>query len=401
MGKSGNPAKANLKGTISWFSNSPSAPTGYGTQSAQVLNRLKRDGFDVAVLSNYGREGIIGEWESEYGAVREYPRGAEMYSQDITPLNHMHWVASNKKDQPNVLITLYDAWVLKGDKYDEINVASWTPIDHIPAPPAVMKWLKRPSVTPIAMSLYGKQMIENNGVESLYVPHAFEKVFKPTPTYGGATARENMGLGEDRFVVGMNAANKAGGLIHRKAFTENIMAFALFAQKHPDAVLYIHSDAFGSHGGWRLPTLIEACGLKKGQYLFVDPIAYRYGISQEQLANIYSAWDVMLATSYGEGFGVPQIEAQACGVPIITSNFAASVELASPDSFLVEGQPLWDNGQESFFNVPNINGIADALEQAYQRGRGTFPKTLEFAQQYEAETVYKKYWIPTLAKILK
>jgi hypothetical protein len=59
MGKSGNPAKGKLQGIVSWFSNSPTAATGYGMQSNQVLNRMIRDGLDVAVLSNYGREGVM------------------------------------------------------------------------------------------------------------------------------------------------------------------------------------------------------------------------------------------------------------------------------------------------------------------------------------------------------
>jgi len=84
-----------LKGTISWFSNSPTAPTGYGVQSNQVLNRMIRDGLDVAVLSNYGREGVNGTWQSEHGVVPEYARGAEPYSQDVTPVTTEPAAATN------------------------------------------------------------------------------------------------------------------------------------------------------------------------------------------------------------------------------------------------------------------------------------------------------------------
>jgi glycosyltransferase involved in cell wall biosynthesis len=132
---------------------------------------------------------------------------------------------------------------------------------------------------------------------------------------------------------------------------------------------------------------------------FVDPIAYQYGISQKTLAAIYSAWDVGLFTNYGEGFGIPQVECQAAGVPIITSNYAASSELAGPDSFLVNGQPFWDAGQHTWFNIPNVQGIVDALEQAYQRGRKEFPETVKFAKQYDADKVYKDSWRPLIKKL--
>jgi hypothetical protein len=398
MGKSGNPAKRT--GTISWYSNSPNAPTGYGVQSAQVLKRLVRDGHSVAVLSNYGQDGTFGEWDSGFGKVRVYPRGAEPYSQDVTPLNHMHWVGEND-NATNVLITLYDAWVLKGKRYEDLNIASWIPIDHLPVPPDVARWASKPNVTPLAMSKYGRDQLADRGIDSIYIPHAFEPVFKPTALIDGVTGREYLGLDESRFVVGMNAANKASGSLHRKAFSENFLAFSLFAKRHPDAVLYVHSDVFGAYGGWNLTALCEAVGLSKEQVVFVDPIQYLHGtISQEVLAGLYSSMDVLLATSYGEGFGVATIEAQACGTPVIGSNFAATAELVSEDSWLVEGQPLFDSGQSTFFNIPSVPGIVDALEQAYQRGRGRSQTSIEWASQFEAEYVYKTHWKPALNRLL-
>ena len=141
------------KGTISWFSNSPSAPTGYGVQTAQVLKRLIRDGYDVAMLSNYGREGINGETVVGGKSIPEYARGADLYSQDVTPMNHQHWKASNP-GQKDLLITLYDVWIMKGAKYDEIPIASWIPVDHQPTPPGVADWARKPNVTPLAMSRF-------------------------------------------------------------------------------------------------------------------------------------------------------------------------------------------------------------------------------------------------------
>jgi glycosyltransferase involved in cell wall biosynthesis len=180
---------------------------------------------------------------------------------------------------------------------------------------------------------------------------------------------------------------------------ENFLAFGIFASKHDDVMLYLHTEPYGKQSGFVLPNILAACGVPAEKVKFVDPIAYQYGISQETLAAIYSGWDVGLFTNYGEGFGVPQVEAQACGVPIITSNFAASGELASSDSFLVNGQPLWDAGQHTWFNIPNVQGIVDALEQAYERGRKEFPDTLAFAAQYDADKVYQESWKPLIKKL--
>ena len=392
-----------LKGTVSWFSNSPTAPTGYGVQSNQVLNRMIRDGLDVAVLSNYGREGVNGTWESEYGVVPEYARGAEPYSQDVTPLNHLNHVAkveNEKGKQPNALFTLYDVWIMRGDKYADLNIASWTPIDHNPIPPLVLDWCKRPNVTPIAMSRWGQEQLKNRGVESLYIPHAVEPVFQPTYEVDGLDVREYMGLDADTFLVGMNFANKASGAVHRKAVAEAFLAFALFAKDKPNAVLYLHTDMFGSFGGWKLDHLLTSCGLTKDQVIFCDQVAYRYGYSQEQLAAFYTAMDVYLAVSYGEGFGVGTIEAQACGTPVIVSDICASSELVG-DGWLVECQPLWDEAQRSWFSVPNIPQIVRALNEAFEQPRGKSEKAIEFAKGYGAEHVWQEYWLPALAQILK
>ena len=316
-----------LKGTISWFSNSPTAPTGYGVQSDQVLKRFIRDGLDVAVLSNYGREGVGGSWDSGFGVVPEYARGADIYSQDITALNHVHHKATVEKEkgkQPDALITLYDVWILRAEKYKDINVASWTPIDHNPIPPLVLNWLKQPNVTPIAMSKWGQEQMIASGLDAEYVPHAVEPVFKPTFEIDGQPTRKYMGVEDDQFLVGMNFANKASGAIHRKAVAEAFLAFAIFSKQNPKAILYLHTDMFGAFGGWKLPDLLTACGIPQDKVIFCDQLRYRHGYTQAELAAFYTAMDVYLGISYGEGFGVGTIEAQACGTPVIVSNICAS-----------------------------------------------------------------------------
>jgi glycosyltransferase involved in cell wall biosynthesis len=117
------------------------------------------------------------------------------------------------------------------------------------------------------------------------------------------------------------------------------------------------------------------------------------------MAAIYSQMDVLLATSYGEGFGVPTIEAQACGVSVIVSDFAASAELCADDGWKINGQPLWDAPQKSWFQVPAVPEIVEALKQAYNRPRGPSQVAIDFAKQYDADLVYETQWKPTLKSI--
>jgi glycosyltransferase involved in cell wall biosynthesis len=400
MGKSANPARSEkLKATVSVFSNSPGQPTGYGQAADALVKLLKRQGANVAALSNYGHEGINTIYNTEYGEIPIYARGSEAYSNDVAPAHHKHWKALND-EQPDLMITLYDVWVLNSKAYDTIPIASWTPIDHNPVPPGVLQWLKKDNVTPLAMSKFGLDQINKQGIEGHYIPHSIDtKVFKPTTHILDQPIQEFMGFEDDRFVVGMNAANKASGIIHRKAFGENMMAFAMLCRKYPDAMLYIHTDSSSQHG-WNLMALAKLLGIPTDNLTFPDPLSYRYGMTQEMLAGIYSSFDVLLAPSYGEGFGVPTIEAQACGVPVIVSNFAASPELVG-DGWVVGGQPLYDPAQHSFFTVPSVPEIFAALEEAYKRGKGKSDKAIEFASAFDHEKVWQNNWMPVLRKLLK
>lgn len=403
MGKSGNPAKqANpLSGAVAVYSNSPGMPTGYGEQAKLLIDLLKRDGGKVAAISNYGLEGIVSEYASPYGPVPHYPRGIDAYSNDVIGMHYAHFM-SQHPDLNKLLITLYDVWILKGKGWEDKKIASWIPLDHITLPPAILDWVKKDNVTPVAMSPHGVRQLNKAGVACEYVPHSIDtKVMKPTETIGGLNGREYLGAG-DRFVIGMVAANKASGLVHRKAFSENLLAFSVFLQKHPDSLLYLHTDFLGSGGtGWNLLKMLTAYGIPKEAVTFPALQDYRYGLSREDLAGFYTAMDVLLAVSYGEGFGVPTVEALSCGTRVVGSSWAATPDLLSEDCWMVDGTMLWDAGQDAFWMSPNVPSIVSALELAYEADRGPSQIAIDFAKQFDTEVVWQKHWLPLLKKMLQ
>lgn len=382
-------------GAISIASNTPGSPTGYGVQALMVAERLKRDGYDVAALSNYGLEGNISTLETKHGSIPHYPRGLTLYSGDVIKLHHNHFL--NGRDIPNAILTLYDAWVYNDvPDLEDLKFWSWTPVDHISVPPNVLKWAKRENVKTISMSPFGQRQFEALGVDSTYIPHAVDtSQYYRRETIEGHKIRDYMGIPEDAFLVGMVAANKANGSIHRKALAENLLSFALFHKQNPNSYLYIHSEPGRAYGGFHLPNLIKAVGLPQDAVLFPDPVKFKYGYSTEEMAGLYSGMDVLLHASYGEGFGVPAIEAQACGVRVIGANWAATPDLLSEDSWTVDGQPFWDEAQSSFFMIPLVPSLVSALEQA-NANRGFSQTAVDFAKQFDIETVWENYWKPFL-----
>jgi glycosyltransferase involved in cell wall biosynthesis len=394
-----------IDGLISFVSNSPGQPTGYGQQGAMLVERMVRHGIKVAALSNYGLEGTPGELEFAGKKIPHYPRGFKQYSDDVIQPHHEDWKAQNP-GLSDAVLTLYDVWVYndvppRGDF--NTRFISWVPLDHMSLPPAVAKWLLRPNVTPITMSPHGQRQLEAAGIASTYIPHAIDtKVFKHREKMtDGVNARDYIGVKPDEFLVGVVSANKANGIVHRKAYGELILAWSVFLKSYPKSKLYIHSEPTGVMGGFDLPTLMQACGVPSESVIFPDRDRFRKGYSQEDMAALYSAMDVLANPSYGEGFGVPAVEAQSCGTRVIASGWAASQDLVAEDGWLIQGTPFWDAPQSAWWQVPLAGSLENALVEAYKAPRGSSMVAREFASQFDAEKVFRWGWLPFFREFFK
>lgn len=378
---------------ILWYSNAPFTATGYGVQTADTITRFQEEGHEVAVACNYGLAGAVSNWNG----IKLFPVGTTAYSDDILAAHYMEW--THDSDLPKALFTLFDVWVFNPAFLQNIpRICSWTPIDHVPIPPRVLQFLGQENVTPIAMSQFGLGLMHRAGLDAVYIPHGIGDVFKPTYKSSLGSGRKVMNVDDDKFVVMMNSANK-GVAPSRKAFGENLLAFSIFATDKPDAVLYLHTEDRGTHGGINLLSLCKAVGLREDQVRFVDQYAYKMNISQDILASLYTAADVLLCASMGEGFGVPVVEAQACGTPVIVSDFTAQSELVG-DGIAVDAQPWWDAAQDSWFCTPLVKSIVDALNAQYEKPRERSKQAIEFAEQYRFSKVFDEYWRPFLKTLV-
>lgn len=381
--------------------NSPDSPTGYGVQCRHLVTRLKRDGHDVAVACTYGHQIGVKQWPTPYGPVTLYPSGRLENSIDILRGHAEHFFEGDLSS--GWVIPLTDVWVLGRVPMDDLKVLAWTPVDHFPAPPAVVKFFHRSGATPVAMSRFGEQQLIEAGLDPLYVPLAVDTAdYKPTTHLEidgeSQDARTVFGIPQNAFAVLMVAMNKDPK--DRKGFNEAFRAFGAFWKDHQDAVLVVHSDRFGMDGsGIDLIELAKHAAIPVHALIFTDAYAHRIGFSPKMMAALYSACDVLLAPSRGEGFCVPMIEAQACGTPVIASDFSAQSELIGY-GWSVVGQLEWDAPQSASYLCASTIDVYHKLCQAYEADLAQIAQlSIGFAAKYDVEKVWASYWQPLLANL--
>jgi len=118
-----------------------------------------------------------------------------------------------------------------------------------------------------------------------------------------------------------------------------------------------------------LPCLLQVVGKKNEAYedmLKENDIRYTYewGLTDEEIIQRYQAADIITLVSTYEGFGMPILEAQAIGRPVITSNVFSMPEVAGDAAVIVDPTDIAAirNGFEK------IIGDDDFREQLVARG---------------------------------
>jgi glycosyltransferase involved in cell wall biosynthesis len=326
---------------ILWSSNAAWTGTGYGVQTKLITPRLQALGHQVAITAFYGLEGA----QLNLGDIPTYPRAYHPYGQDVVGAHSADWRA-------DITISHMDLWVTEPQMFgSKVRHVPYFPIDMEPLPEIVRKKAEL-AYERIVFSRFGCRMMDDVGLSPMDM----------------AEARAKLGFPADAFIVGMVAANK--GTPSRKAIWQQVAAFAEFRKQHSDAVLYLHmtSGQNGEMGGVNVPEFIQrTTDLRIGtDVLFADQYRLIAGFNDAYMRAAYSSMDVMTLVSHGEGFGIPLIEAQACGTPVITGAWTAMDELCFAGWKVAkeDTQPVW-TPLAAWQHEARIPAITEQMEQAY------------------------------------
>ena len=370
-------------------SNTPMAPTGYGTQIAQLGVRALAAGHDFSVAANYGAP-VNMEWNG----IKIYAEGLLKYANDSGPEN----IALAARDG-GFGLTLFDVWTGVADGWHELPLVCWVPVDHSPVPRRVAEWcLKGGNKYIVAMSKNGEQLLLEAGVPRdrlTYIPHAIDRSIWNADVQ---PVRDLLRVPEDAHLTIITAMNKG----KRKSFPEMLHAWTMFAASREDAYLYLHTDKWGHMDGINLIPLLKALGAPEDRIRWVNSIQMRAGVPAEMVARLMRSADCLLLASRSEGFGLPVIEAQAVGTPVIVSDHTAQPELVRDHGQIVNGQLHYEDSQEAWAIIPNVLEILEALTlnyiatQAGEIDRAALAATM---LEYDADFVYATKWEPLFQSI--
>ena len=212
-------------------------------------------------------------------------------------------------------------------------------------------------------SLFGVKVLESYDYTPTLIDHIVEET-QISDTI--QQLRLKYKLDENAFICLMIARNSCQH--DRKAFIEQFKAFALFlntlSKDERDACRLILHENYS----YSLKGLINLeIHAKKLNILDKIIITNRTINSTEHIVQLYKLADVLLCASKSEGFGLPMVEAQIHGTPVITTNCTA---MTTNTYYGICTEPeevsVTEGGMNSWSN-PSPKNVQDAITYIYNK----------------------------------
>ena len=381
---------------ILWHGVPPHIPTGYGTLTKLFVPAMQELGHTVAINAVCGQL-VMQKWRD----VIVFPCGTR-----TDRVGNTYVAQHAARFGADVVISCIDPFGCEPAIFGKLP---WYPFAIVDCEPMMIETARalKACRRPIAPCSTVRGSLGRDGHDALYVPFGFDGAdYYPAPDRAACRAELSRVTGVDmggKFVAMMNAANMSAP--SRKNFGGALKAWGDFVRHRPDSVLYLHTELAGieSHGMNILRIIDQYCSECPGTIAVVPQYEYVCGMIQpDYLRMAYNAADCLLCTSRGEGFGMPLIEAQACGTPVITPHFGAMAEL-NFSGVLVEGEMQMGqySGTEQIYVdqravVRALRTLADATESVRADMRGN---AVAAVADYEMTVVRDKYLSPALVQI--
>jgi len=398
--------------------------TGYSVYGKEILKRLyDTNKYELAELGCYGhctpKIEEIGSFTSRYGVPKmfdlpwryygNFPTSEEeqkVYDSLVTAqFGEWRFERTCLDFKPDIVVDIRDWWM-----HEFIERSPYRPYFHwavmptVDSEPQQEQWLNTymNADAVFTYSEFGRDVLNgesNNKVKFVDIasPGANLSVLKPFENK--SEHRSNFGFIDDVNIVGTVMRNQA-----RKLYPDLFEAFSLFLKTNKElgekTFLYMHTSYPDS--GWDIPFLLrkfdlgnkvlftykcEACKHVFPSF-FQDARAVcrrcaanaahlpntRNGLSDKEMAGVFNLFDVYVQYSVCEGFGMPQVEAAACGVPVMAVNYSAMKSVIDNlGGIPIDVQRMfWDSGTGCERALPSNQDFVDKLVSFLNK-----PKTVQ------------------------
>jgi glycosyltransferase involved in cell wall biosynthesis len=394
---------------VLWCGESSFLNTGYAIYAKEVLSRLyETNKYEIAELGCYASINNPQRFDIPWRFYATLPTDAQEANAYNANLNSYQFGEWRFEDvcldfRPDVVIDIRDNWMMEFEERSPFRpFYTWAIMPTVDSTPQQEQYLATymNADAVFTYSEFGKEVLENESYGKINVlgiasPGANFDVFKPVANKNAH--RETSGFVENINLIGTVMRNQ-----RRKLYPNLIESFRKMLDNNLDlqanTFLYIHTSY--PDIGWDIPKLIRnnnMCNHTLLTYVcdscqhffpsfFQDakmacprcgepnaklPSTTR-GVSGEQFNDIFNWFDLYVQYSICEGFGMPQVEAAACGVPLMTVDYSAMQSVGKNLKGILIDVPhfTWDGPTGSKRAVPDDNDLVDKMTRFIKQPRG-------------------------------
>ena len=337
--------------------------TGYATYAREVLKYLHSTGkYELAELASYGERsdpranslpwlyyGVMPNAECEPKSTEE-----ERQSYQSSPTNQFGEFIFEEVCLdffPDIVCDIRDFWMLDFVERSPFRpYFKWCIMPTVDASPQARQWLATYASADCCFTYSdwaGGVLQEQGGGRINYLgsaPPSAHPAYQPIEDKDAH--KKKYGIDPEYKIIGTVMRNQ-----RRKLYPDLFEAFKKFLDNSDDKKYYLYCHTSYPDLGWNIPELLQEHELsshvmftyicsetgKPFPSLFKGAVAespytgkfgaslssVKQGASYEDLASIINLFDVYVQYANCEGFGLPQVEAAACGVPVMGTDYSA------------------------------------------------------------------------------
>lgn len=254
--------------------------------------------------------------------------------------------------KPDIVIDFRDPWMFEHQAFSSLRkYFKWIIMPPVDSIPQKNDWIRTFTGADLVIpyTKWAKEEFQKYSIPLHQEPALAGVDFSCYKPLDKLDIRKKNGIPEDVFVIGSVMRNQK-----RKMIPELFQVMSDLIKNHKNILLYLHTT-FPEAGGWDIPELLM-------KYDIINYVVFTYycrschsysvqkykgaqalcphcgkfecnlsspnrGVSKTQMAEIYNTFDMYVQYAICEGFGMPQVEAGACGIPICSIDYSAMSEV--------------------------------------------------------------------------